>query len=488
MTGLGLKPTVQGKINGNMAPMLIDTGAYRSFLTARYVQKLDIPTRLTGMTANGIGGAQDVRAARVKEFSVGPSRPVQGHFPVMGEYANETPYAMILGADFLQQADLLFDLTQGFMQFFYPSNCKKETLIFPDATVLDADWLDYDTRMHVTLKVNGVPMRTLIDTGASVSMIDRDAAKRAGITPEMPKARPKSTTSGVGRAEIAAWFVPIAKLEIGKDTYSDLMLEMADIAGSSYENRSDIILGTDFLSSHRVLFARSQQKVYLIKQGPLKLVGSEADWAAIYEAHAAKGHPAAMSYLAELLYAGKGVAPDDARAAKLLKDAAALGDQDALLRLAYDDFALGNFAKAATSLRNLSAEPGASRRSDLMSFLASAHNGELALATQELQAVRKRAIGKHWPMPVVDFLLNDSDETDLLAAARKQPLSAKSRECEAHFVIGHVSWLGGKTAAARRAFDTVLATCKSNQFEYRASAAALKQLEALAAVPASGGQ
>lgn len=211
-TGNGLKPTVQGKINGSTVPMLIDTGAYRSFLTARYVQKLDIPTQLTGMTAEGIGGEQDVRSARVKEFSVGPSKPIRGYFPVMGEYANETPYAMILGADFLMQADLLVDLEQRFMQFFYPSNCKRDTLIFPDATVLEADWLEYDTRIHVTLKANGVPMRTLIDTGASNSMIDQGAAKLAGITPAMPGARPKKPTTGVGGEDVAAWYVPVAKL------------------------------------------------------------------------------------------------------------------------------------------------------------------------------------------------------------------------------------------------------------------------------------
>lgn len=214
----------------------------------------------------------------------------------------------------------------------------------------------------------------------------------------------------------------------------------------------------------------------------------QADWAAVNEKYAALGDPAAMSHLADMLFQGKGVAKDEARAIKLMTDAAAKGDYDALLHFAFDDFASGNFAKAAASLRSLAAEPGASRRSDLMSFLASAHNGQQDLAKQELQSVRKRAMGKRWPLPVLDYLLDDGNETDLLGSARKQPLSAKTRECEAHYVIGHVKWLRGDKAAARRSFDTVLAACDSKQFEYRASAAALKQLEAPAAAAGSGVQ
>lgn len=481
LTGRGLKPTVQGKINGVSVPMLIDTGAYRSFLTARFVQKLGISTQMTSMTVEGIGGEQSIRSAHVKEFTIGGAPPIKSYFLVMGEYANETPYAVILGADFLLQADLMVDIGQRFMQFFYPNNCSANAVLFPEATILEADWHDYDRRMHFTVKVNGVPMRTLIDTGASYSIIDQRAAKKAGITPAMPNVRPKEPTSGVGGEGVAAWFVPVAKLEIGNEVQSDIMLEMADIGSPYGENRSDIILGTDFLSSYTVLFARSQKKVYLIKNAPLKLVGSDADWAAINEAHAAAGNPGAMSHLAELLYEGKGVAKDEGRAAKLFADAAAKGDLTAQMQLAFEDLATGNYAKAAASMSLLSAEPGASRKTDLLSFLASSHNGEQEKAKQDLKMVRQHAKGKRWPLPVIDYLLNDADEKDLLRLARKQELSARSRECEAHYFIGHVNWLRGDTGAARKSFDSALGICEPGQYELRASEAALRQLEGFGA-------
>lgn len=457
--------------------MLVDTGAYRTFMTARYVQKLNISTTMTDLRAEGVGGEQNILSARVQEFSVGPTAPIKGTFPVMGEYSSSTPYAVILGADFLSQADLLLDLDGRFMQFFYPKNCKSDAVIFPEANMLDMEWVDYDKRQHVTLNVNGVPMRTLIDTGATWSVIDTRAAARAGITASMPNAEPIGATSGIGNESVKAWFVPIAKLEIGKEVLSDVRMEMADLNdGGEYENRSDVILGMDFLRSYQALFARSQKKLYLIKRGPTKLIGSYGDWVAMLEDFAAKGTPAAKSMLADMLFDGRKVAKDDARANKLMAEAAASGDNSALMHFALEDFVDGKYAKAATTLRKLSAEPSASRDSDLMSYLASAHNGEKDEAVRELKQVRRFAKGLTWPIPVFDYLLNDSDESDLLKFARKQELSAKSRECEAHFYIGHANWLKGDTTGARHAFDKALATCGANVFEHRASTAALKQI------------
>lgn len=457
--------------------MLIDTGAYRTFMTARYVQKLNISTTMTDLKAEGIGGEQNILSARVKEFSIGPTVPIKGNFPVMGEYSSETPYAVILGADFLSQADLLFDLENRFMQFFYPKNCKRDVVIFPEANILEADWLDYDKRLFVTLNVNGTPMRTLIDTGATWSMLDKAAAARAGITASMPNAEATGATAGVGGDRVEAWFVPVAKLEIGKEVLSDIRMRMTNISdGREYENRSDVILGMDFLRNYQVLFARSQKKLYLIKRGPTKLIGSSADWVSMIEDFATKGTPAAKSMLADMLFDGRKVAKDDARANKLMAEAAASGDNSALMHFALEDFVDGKYAKAATTLRKLSAEPSASRDSDLMSYLASAHNGEKDEAVRELKQVRRFAKGLTWPIPVIDYMLNDSDESDLLKFARKQELSAKSRECEAHFFIGHVNWLKGDTGAARRAFDKALATCDADDFEHRASTAALKQI------------
>lgn len=453
LSGKYLEPMVKGRINGTEAPLLVATGAYRSFLTARYAQKLGIPSRAERWTETMGNDKKAMRTARVSELSVGPSKPYSGNFSVIGEYHHETPYAVILGMDFFNQADFLLDINERFLQFFYPKNCSKTAVLFPDALVLKAYWPDHDPRAVFTLKVNDVELPATINTSTRASILNPLAAKRLGIAPANPGEE----------------FLHLAKLEIGKDVYSDIRIQL----GKEDLGEHDLILGIDFLMSHRVLFARSQDRVYLTRHAPLKFEVSEADTAVFYEAEAARGNAGAKAYLAELLFQGKGIAKDTQRATVMMNEAAAQGDYSAKQYLALEDFIAGAYAKAADSLRALSAAPAASRNSDLMYYLARAHNGDQAGEKIELKDLRKQAATNQWPLPVIDYLLDSIDDAGLLGKADKK----KSQHCEAHFFIGQAHLLRGDSTSAGRAFREARSACKATDFEYRASGAAIKKLE-----------
>jgi predicted aspartyl protease len=477
ITGSALRPTLYGKLNGTSVPMLVDTGAYRTFLTARYVERLGIPAKPIQKYRGGIGGEQFILAAHVQEWSIGPANPTKGEFPVMGDFADNFPYATIIGADILTHRDLEIDMSERSLQFFHPHNCSKDAVLFPEASVVPSEALSYDKRRYFTVSVNGVPMRTLIDTGAPTSIIDTVAAERAGISAAMPGARSKGVTSGIGGRPVKSWYVPVDKLDIGKEAYAGIRLAMGAIENNSGEkNHTDLILGTDFLRSYRVLFANSQDKIYLTRTAPLKLVGSDEDWAAMVEAEAAKGNPGALGGLALLLAHGKGIAKDVPRAFRLDAEASAQGDFLASSRLALRDFVAGEFSKAAPALRKLSADPGATRYTDLLAFVASIRNGERETALADLKNVRKRANDSRWPLAVVDFMLGDKDAEYVLRAVSKDEIDPKGRECEAHFYIGHGNWQRGDAAGARREFETALTKCESKGFERGASAAALNEI------------
>lgn len=452
LAGKYLQPMVKGSINGTEAPLLVATGAYRSFLTARYAQKLGISSRAERRTETMGNDKKAMRTARVQEFSVGPSKPYSGTFSVIGEYHHETSYAVILGMDFFNQADSLLDINERFLQFFYPKNCSKTVVLFPDAIVLKAYWPDHDPRVTFTLKVNDVELAATINTSARASNLSPQAAKRLGIAPANPGEE----------------FLRLAKLEVGKDVYSETRIQM----GKEDLGDHDLILGTDFLMSHSVLFARSQDRVYLTRHAPLKFEVSEADTAAFYEAEAARGNASAKAYLAELLFQGKGVTKDTQRAGVMMNEAAAQGDFSAKQYLALEDFTAGAYAKAADSLRALSAAPAASRNSDLMYYLARAHSGDQAAAKKELKDLRKQAGTDQWPLPVVDYLLDSIDDADLLGKADKK----KSQHCEAHFFIGQAHLLRGDSSSAGRAFKEARSACKATDFEFRASGAAIEKL------------
>lgn len=472
------RPVLEGKINSLTVPMLVDTGAAYTLIKARSIELLQLPARLQRGGAAGLGGlTRRSFTTAVSEFSVGNTKPIRANFPVAAMSQHDV-FGAVLGVDFLLQADLEIDFAAHRLQFNRLGNCSKDTVLLPNAAVLDAPVDASDPRPHFYVNVNAVPVRTLIDTGAPYSLIDIHAARRAGITPSMPGAMERTPVTGAGEGSLAAWIVPVSEMGIGKDTHKNLKITLTTVNHNTADPRgTEMILGTDFLASHRVLFSRSQGKVYLENKAPLKLITSIADRVEWLEINAAQGNPGAMAHLAMRLENGEGIAQDTARAAKLRETAGAKGDFKTRLQKANQQLSDGEFAIAAPALRQLAQSVSSSRYTELEAYIATALNGETHTAQEELKIFLKRANDESWPTPIMEFLAGESSASSLLKTARKDEGRANSRECEAHYYIAQAARLKGDRGAARQSFESALAICPASGFEHRASTTALKQTE-----------
>jgi len=117
------------------------------------------------------------------------------------------------------------------------------------------------------VKVNGRAARALLDSGASSSVISMPFAAKLGITRSSPGVAASSCSGGIGAGLVQTWVAPFESVAVGDEVIRNAKLEMSNLIPELVNISPEVILGTDFLRTHRVLVARSQRKVYFTYAG-----------------------------------------------------------------------------------------------------------------------------------------------------------------------------------------------------------------------------
>ena len=127
--------------------------------------------------------------------------------------------------------------------------------------------------------VNGRPVTAVLDSGAYPSVVTKSQAAEVGITPDSPGVAAGGCSVGLGSKPIEFWFGPFKSFRIGDELVRDPVLRFADLwkystivpPGSHVArkplDRPDMLLGADFLRTHRVFVAHSQRKMYFTYEG-----------------------------------------------------------------------------------------------------------------------------------------------------------------------------------------------------------------------------
>jgi predicted aspartyl protease len=310
--GQDLAPAVEGIIDGAPAVMLVDTGAFDTNLTMNTVTKRNLIAHGTGRYAEGVGGSTRLYTARVGEFAIGPVKSQRSRTDlfVIGETTYTPAFDALVGAPFLLQADMEFDLRAKHMKFFRPLNCDRDTALNywkEEAVVVPFEFTrSTSPNPHFTVVVDGKEMDALIDSGAHRSFLTLAAAKRLGIDVKGAGVTRLGYSGGVGSDRAARWTTPVKTVQIGGETIKDAELGIIDVQG---QVGGELYLGQDFLRAHRVLFAMSQRKVYMAYLGGdvfTRGTGLES-W---MQQEADGGNPDAQLAMASIYANGRGVPRD----------------------------------------------------------------------------------------------------------------------------------------------------------------------------------
>jgi clan AA aspartic protease (TIGR02281 family) len=263
------QPTTIVKINGTDTRFMLDTGAFFNMMSRADAASLGLKLRPLpdDVRIGGIGGDTRAQYTTVKQFGILGTTLSNIDFIVGG---SDTGYGLI-GANLLDLADLEIDLAHGKLTLFKPDHCKKAAMAYwtkdGNYEVADMESSDQvsDRQTVLIVTINGKKLRAMIDSGASITLLSRDAAERIGIDLKGPQAKRGFTSTGIGSKALKAWTVDIDAFSVGTETIQHS--QMAVLDGSIGGHDIDMLLGADFLLAHRMFIANSQDKVYFTYNG-----------------------------------------------------------------------------------------------------------------------------------------------------------------------------------------------------------------------------
>jgi predicted aspartyl protease len=280
------RPLVEGKINGQPVKVLIDTGANATFVWRWTADALGLPlSGAEGVRIFGAGGEAQIAATMVKALEIGAYRANSTRLVVMGsDHEKPQESGLVLGDEFFSSFSTEFDIAHGFVRLLRPEGCKADQLAYWSNTYSLAEL--QPTRVEnphimLTVMVNGKHVNAILDTGAPTSMLDASVAERIGIKPGATAET--ATVRGLGPQSFPTWVGTFDSVAIGDETIRNVRLRVGDMFGkdkivstgsrigrSTWTDSTEMLLGFDFLLSHRVLvLPKEHAVVFTYNGGPL---------------------------------------------------------------------------------------------------------------------------------------------------------------------------------------------------------------------------
>lgn len=275
-------PLVEGAINGHALIALLDTGSFETILMSSFTDEAGLKVhRLEHASVIGVGGRSDVYGTHVETLEFGPFTAKDVDLDVVGT-SRTGNLGAVIGIDVLFAHDLEIALKEGEVRVFRPVDCGDAFLAYWDkeASMVPLDRVSReDPRPVITVRIQGVDLRALIDSGASRSMIDVRAARRLDLAPDEGTPGDPQKSGGVGSGVLESRVVPVRDVVIGRETIHETRIAVGDIFGHALTSLAlsgmertrmrnfDMMLGQDFLLAHRVLFSVQQQRVYFSYNG-----------------------------------------------------------------------------------------------------------------------------------------------------------------------------------------------------------------------------
>jgi Aspartyl protease len=197
-------------------------------------------------------------------------------------------FDLLLGEDFLSVTSVEFDLPHQVVRIMQPSGCKPDQLPYWAKTYSMAELLasPRDARaIRVSILLNGHAVRAVVDSGASRSVVSRSVADEAGVT----YVGGGGELVGLGRESLATSVGKFRTFTLGDETINNVQLQVAQLGkhqttqklGSRIPEAAviepNMLLGADFLRSHRVFIDNSSRRmVFTYEGGPVFLTTKPA--------------------------------------------------------------------------------------------------------------------------------------------------------------------------------------------------------------------
>jgi predicted aspartyl protease len=264
-------PIIDGEINGKKVGILLDTGAERSMMTRSAATRLMLSRYEPSLRLYAVGTDKPIEAVLIDELRIGPAMRKNWSVLLAPEHDFGGEISLILGEDFFSAVDVELDFPNRAVRLYQPKDCAGVSLAYWATSGGGAGEvaLQAGAKTVFTVSVNGRPMLALLDTGAPASALAGAEAARFGVTTKSTGVAIAGCSVGIGRKPVDYWSGPFESFAIGNEVIRNPTLRFGEVLTSTgpFVDVPRMVLGVDFLRTHRVYVARSQRKLYFTYTG-----------------------------------------------------------------------------------------------------------------------------------------------------------------------------------------------------------------------------
>jgi predicted aspartyl protease len=263
MTLVDDRVTVPVTVNGAAKNFLVDTGGYATSISQANVDAMKLePHDIVFNRITDAGGKDAKQYVYADSFRLGALEAKK--FDLMVDQSTAKGIDGVLSPDLLRNFDVEFDFAAMTMNLFrpHPGDGKaaywtKDSITMP----MDVTKTGH-TRVEVTL--DGEEMDAILDTGASLSVMPFDAARRFfSLEPDSAGVVQAGHLGGSQGSVIGAYRYSFKSLSMGGVAVSNPRLALADTTNILSDEHVSLVVGMTEMRYLHLYFAYHEQKLYI---------------------------------------------------------------------------------------------------------------------------------------------------------------------------------------------------------------------------------
>jgi hypothetical protein len=260
--------TLPVEVNGITATFILDTGAERSVVTGEAVQRLGLARdEWVGTTMGGVGGVDRRPNADPRSLSLGGIPLVRrtlshDHSLTVGVLpgVRDTTVDGLLGRDYLALFDLDLDVPARRLTLYQVNDCAGRFLPWTSTYTSIPVTIPPGEAVILPVVIDGKPLRAMLDTGATSSLIAAPGMFKLGLNPENMIADLTGQISGLGPRTIITHRHRFGALTVGNQTIASPSLWVEPIRLTPIV---DMLLGADWLAGRRIWISFTTRQLFV---------------------------------------------------------------------------------------------------------------------------------------------------------------------------------------------------------------------------------
>jgi predicted aspartyl protease len=274
---------MEADVNSHPSKLILDTGYYRTAFDLRAAGRLGISMSATGRDVYGVGGVYHEYRGTAARMRIGNLR-ADGMQVLGGDMwgeANPNGYDGRYGMNMMAAYDIDLDFAGGLVRFFQTSgDCGKPAVaLAPELYTVPLEPIFEDRQADVMVKIDGHPVKAMLDSGAPMTTMYRSAAIRLGVDLSPLHAPNHATTIGAGKSPIAIMTHVFPTVAIGDLQFNNMRIRIVDqdsngidkvhlgslLPDSVYDapNQEQMLLGADFMKKVHLWISHSSQTLVM---------------------------------------------------------------------------------------------------------------------------------------------------------------------------------------------------------------------------------